>query len=415
MLRTEQGDMLLNIAEIRQLTVPNMKTTIGRRGTRTTKTKRLRFRFENPGEKREILISYFRPGVRWIPTYRVELDNKTGVKKKTAQISLQAEIINEAEDLIDTPIDIVVGVPNFRFRTVTSPFTLEKVLRNALQQAAPQLMGQFRNSMSNSLFSQRTAEVGRGASRPAAVAEVSDVDLPPELRASGSQDLFVYSLPALQLRKGERAAVPIFTATAPYRDVHTWDLHLTRSDVATTPSGSGVQSPLTLSETKVWRQIELTNTTNVPWTTGAAMIMDGKQLLAQELLTYTSPKGHCRVPVTVAIDVRGSYEEAEFARQLKALRWSGYDYAKIQQRTKLEVRNHKTEVISLEVTLKFGGKATEVTDEGEIVLAPYDAKDWQRYRGDPSVNNSSTVIWKRELKAGELFEPTVESMFYTRH
>ncbi|MBT6209749.1 MAG: hypothetical protein HOI35_06995, partial [Woeseia sp.] len=69
--------------------------------------------------------------------------------------------------------------------------------------------------------------------------EVAGVDLPPELSAGGGHDLFVYNLPALRLRKGERAAVPIFTSTAPYRDVHTWDLHYTRADVATSPSGSG--------------------------------------------------------------------------------------------------------------------------------------------------------------------------------
>ena len=413
-MRNDNGDTLINVSEIRQLTIPNMKTTIERRITRTTKSKRLRFRFEKPSQKQEILISYFRPGVRWIPSYRIDLAGNEGKKTKMAEISMQAEIINEAEDLIDTPIDIVVGVPNFRFRNVTSPFTLEKVLRNALQQAAPQLMGQFRNSMSNAMFSQRAGEFSRPGPHPGAGVEVAGVDLPPELSAGGGHDLFVYNLPALRLRKGERAAVPIFTSTAPYRDVHTWDLHYTRADVATSPSGSGIQSPLTLSENKIWRQIELTNNTNVPWTTGAAMIMDGQQPLAQELLTYTSPKDYCRVPVTVAIDVRGSHEEAEFDRQLKALRWSGYDYAKIQERTKLSVKNHKSEPIALEITLRFGGRATEATHDGDIILSPYKSQDWRNYRGAPAVNNSSTVIWKTQVKAGERFEPSVESMFYTR-
>ena len=114
--------------------------------------------------------------------------------------------------------------------------------------------------------------------------------------------------------------------------------------------------------------------------------------------------------------MRGSSDVVEIARQLKTLRWSGYDYAKIQQRTTLSVCNHKAEKnITLEIALRFGGKAMEATDDGKIVLAPYNAQDWERYRGDPSVNNSSTVRWKVEMKPGDVFEPSVNSLFYTRH
>lgn len=423
-LRTEAGDMLLNASEVRELTVRDMKTSIDRKVTNKLRHKRLTFRFEEKNKEHEILIAYFRPGVRWIPTYRIDLDpsfdltvKKDGKEttQKMAKISMQAELINEAEDVLDAPIDIVVGVPNFRFRTITSPFTLEKVLQNALQQSAPQLMGQFRNDLSNALYTQRRAEVRRPAAAASGPAAAGLTELPNELTASGAQELFVYNLPAMALKKGERAAVPIFNITAPYRNVYTWDLHIRRDDIATAPSGSGVASPLTLSNNKVWRQIELTNNTKLPWTTGAAMIMQGQQPLAQELLTYTSVKDMCRVPVTVAVDVRGSHAEQEIGRQLKHLRWNHSDYAKIRQRSSLNICNHKAETIDLEISMKFGGKAEKVTDDGAISLTAYDPKDWQRYRGDPAVNNSSMVRWKKTLKPGEVFEPTVEYFFYTRH
>ena len=57
-------------------------------------------------------MMYFRPGVRWIPTYRVDLPGQ-GAKEKFAELSLQAEILNEAEELIDVPVDIVVGSAEF--------------------------------------------------------------------------------------------------------------------------------------------------------------------------------------------------------------------------------------------------------------------------------------------------------------
>lgn len=421
-LGADEGDILLNVNEIRELTVKDMNTTIERSLTKRTREKQLTFRFKQPHQRHELLIAYFRPGVRWIPSYRIDLTSRRFAGRaiegdddrpwKTARMSMQAEIINEAEDLLDAPIDIVVGVPNFRFRTVTSPFTLERVLQNALQQAAPNLMGQFRNDLSNSLYSQRSGEVRRAG---AAAAEVGEVQLPGELTASGAQELFVYNLPPLKLKKGERAAVPIFTTDAPYRDVYTWDLHLKRKDIATAPSGSGVNSPLVLSKNEVWRQIELANLTQLPWTTGAAMIMQGNQPLAQELLTYTSVKDQCRVPVTVAIDVRGSHTERETDRKLKAMRLYGYDYAQIFQRSSLSVCNHKARDIKLEVTLSFGGRATKASDDGEIILMPHAAGDWEHYRGDPAANNSSQIRWTKLLKPGEVFEPTVDYFFYTRH
>jgi hypothetical protein len=390
-----------------------MKTTLPRTVTTKEKSKRLSFRFADAGQPQDLLLMYFRPGVRWIPTYRINLTTNDK-DEKIAQIAMQAEILNEAEDLIDMPLDIVVGVPNFRFRTNVSPLVLEQTLRNALAEAAPNLMGNYRNDFSNSLYTQRAGEFRRDAAQANAVADGGVVQLPAELTATGAQDLFVYNLPKLTLKKGERMAVPILTAEAPYRDVYTWDLHVTREDIATAPSGSGTQSPLALSQNQVWRQIELVNNTNLPWTTGAAMIMQGQQPLAQELLTYTSPKDYCRVPVTVSIDSRGSIQEEETGRELQALSWDNYRYAKILQKATLDLCNNKAETINAEITFRFGGKATKVSDDGKLTLAPYRADDWQNYRGHPAVNNSSVVTWKATLKPGETFQPTVEYHFFTR-
>ncbi|EDN66539.1 hypothetical protein BGP_2831 [Beggiatoa sp. PS] len=51
-----------------------------------------------------------------------------------------------------------------------------------------------------------------------------------------AQDLFVYHLPKLKLNKGQRAAVPIFTTSVPYRHLYTWDLHLIHKNTENTSS-----------------------------------------------------------------------------------------------------------------------------------------------------------------------------------
>ena len=410
-LRTEAGDQLLAAAAVDSLIIANMATATTKRVRTTTRSKRLSFRFGQPNTKQEITMMYFRPGVRWIPTYRVDLTGQ-GAKEKVAEISLQAEILNEAEELIDVPVDIVVGVPNFRFQKTPSPLVLESVLRNSLARAEPVLMGQVRNDFSNASYSRRSGESRRAA---AAAAGEGSIELPGELTAGGAQDLFIYKLPNLRLRKGDRAAVSIFTAKVPYRDVYTWDLRLTRTDIATAPAGQGIVSPLALSTNQVWHQIELTNTTKVPWTTGAAMIMMGQQPLAQELLTYTSPKDYCRVPVTVSVETRGSFSETETARELKALRWDGRDYARIKNEATLDLCNNKPVPIDVEISVRLGGRIEKVSHDGVTTLRAYDRSDWTQYRSSEAVNNSSRVTWKTSLEAGATFLPKIHYLHYARH
>ncbi|MDA1141175.1 MAG: hypothetical protein O3B01_21630 [Planctomycetota bacterium] len=117
-LSTADGDVLLPVSQIRTLMIPQMKTTLARKVTNTMRSKRLTIRMADANKEHELTIMYFRPGLRWIPTYRVNLAEDPEVKK--AGVSLQAEILNEAEDLKGVPIDIVVGVPHFRFKDVPS-------------------------------------------------------------------------------------------------------------------------------------------------------------------------------------------------------------------------------------------------------------------------------------------------------
>ncbi len=411
-LRSDEGDVLLPVGQVRTILVKDMTTTITKTRTTSKKTKRLTFKFEGAETKQSVSIMYFRPGIRWIPTYRVSLSDK--YEQKTAAVALQAELRNEAEDLDDVPVDLVVGVPNFRFRDTPSPLVLEATLRNALTEAVPNLMGNQGNALSNAMYSQRAGEF-RGNKAPANDAPQSTVDLPGELTAAGAQDLFVYNLPKITLGKSERIAVPIFTTEVPYRDVYTWDLHLTKQDNDAAPSGSGAKSPLALSKNEVWHQIVLTNTTKLPWTTGAAMMMEGNQPLAQELLTYTPPEDEVRVPLTVSVDTRGSLSGKELRRELNSIQWDGVKYARIDKEMKLNLSNNKSVGIETEITLRMGGKVDQVSHDGDVTLGAFDAADWAQHNSHPAVNNSSSVIWRVKLQPGETFEPSVAYHYFTRH
>ncbi|MEO8270688.1 MAG: hypothetical protein ABI557_13275 [Aureliella sp.] len=423
LVRTQLGDKMIQASAVNNLTIENMNSSIQQTLTTQSRHKRISMQFGEANKVVKLSLMYFRPDVRWIPTYRVNLTGEAIVadkdyagadisnKRKQAELILQGEILNEAEDFVNVPFHVVVGVPNFRFRSVPSPMTLEATMRNLLGQIAPSIMGVGNNAFSNGLYSQRAGEFP--SNRAMDDSARAAVELPDELIGKSGNDLFVYELAPMTLKRGERAMVPILRTTVPYRDIYSWDIELTHSESYAATSADSI-SPLKLSEAKIWRQVELINNTEIPWTTGAAMIVDGMQPLAQELLTYTSPGGICRVPVTVSVDLRGKVEDSEIKRDFNALKWREHDFALINGKIEVELANNKAEPVPVEVNLRFGGKATKTSDDGKINLEAFRAEDWLNRQGNP-INNSCEVRWTATIQPGECFKPTVNYDFYLQH
>jgi hypothetical protein len=372
----------------------------------TQKSLLLEFAPQSAAQNVELTLMYFGPGIRWIPAYRISLGDNG-----KADLVMQAEILNEAEDLAGVVTDLVVGVPNFRFKNVVSPMSLEATLRNTLQQTAPQLMTQ---SMSNVLMSQRLGDAREFAGEPPMPPSAGVPALPSELAGSESQDLFFYHIPRLTLLAGERAAIPLTRSEIPFKHIYTWDVAFSRSGTEAVPSEGLRLSPVKLLKNDVWHQIELSNETKVPWTTGAALVMEGYRPIAQELLTYTSVGATCKLPLTVAVDIHGAYSEEETNRELKAVHFDGNDYVRISKKGTLTVTNHKKESIPLNITCGLGGNATKASDGGEISLGDFSAEDWRDFRGSPALNGHSTIKWDVTLKPGETKEVTCEYYYYAR-
>jgi hypothetical protein len=407
-LRTADGEVVLSVDQVRRLTMDRVALDCSRQVRRETSRKRLVFQFAEPGVQRELVLVYFTPGLRWIPTYRLDLE-PGGDAEGVAEVSLQAELINELEDLAQVPFDLVVGVPSFRFRDVPSPLVLERTLRQALQQAAPHLMGQ---QLSNAMFTQRRSEwhaPSAGSTGP----EDNPVELPGELTTEQAQDLFVYGVPELTLLRGHRAAVPLLTIRVPYRDVYTWQVVPGAGQPL--PPGAVGASPLQLSQNRVWHQIELDNVTDVPWTTGAVLLMEGHRPLAQELLTYTPPGSRVRVPVTVAVGLHGTTTEEETGRTSEALRWAGWTYARVDSRVSLGLTNGRRSPVVVEISCELGGRAEGASDGGSITIGPHRPADGEGWQGYGVVNPHSTVAWVVEMNPGETVRRTAEVQRFLRH
>ncbi len=243
--------------------------------------------------------------------------------------------------------------------------------------------------------------------------------MPDDLSATGEQDLFVYSVPEFSLKVGGRATVPIWQAEAPLKHLYTLDLQVVRnarhgsmvrgeSNDARYPAGS----PLRLLKTQVWHQLELSNPSKIPWTTGAAMILRGSLPVGQDLLTYTAPGGTSLLPMTVAINLRGTLAEEEIGREPNVLRWGDHSYSRIRKKGTVTLTSFRETKSRARVAVSLPGKADKISGDGKLRIDDFHTSDWQS--GGFWQNNHSELIWELELEPGKTVELTYHVSFYVR-
>lgn len=375
---SDKARQVIPTASVKTLSGKELSTHCLRPGEVATRSKRLVFDFGKEAANKPVSLRliYFTPGVRWIPTYRIN----TGDAAK-AELELQGEILNEEEDFENAALDLVVGVPSFKFKGTVSPMSLERTLRSALQQAMPSLMNNA-YGMSNASFGNRAGErLGGDEESPSSV-----MSLAAELGAEKKQDLFVYGVKSLGLKKGARAMVSLWRNKVPQRHVYT-------ADFGTASRTASNEGPLKLAENTVWHQLELTDDTDVPFTTGAAMLMEGGLPLGQDLLGYTSPGGRTMIPITTALNLRAVQSEREVGRTSDAKTVDGNRYTLVAKKGTIALANRQREAVVMRVTLSTLGKVEKASHGGKLEVDEQDR-----------VNNQSRVSWEVTLAPGQTME-----------
>jgi hypothetical protein len=136
---------------------------------------------------------------------RVGFDVGSDSGNGKAAIKLQATLLNVLAGLDDVSVNLVIGVPTFAFKDTIDPM--------ALQQRPAQLSQHFqsddldRNSplaynFSNAIMTQRAVRMSdfRGARGPGSAGALG-----PEIGGAGqSEGLFVFTVPHVRLKRGER-------------------------------------------------------------------------------------------------------------------------------------------------------------------------------------------------------------------
>lgn len=362
-----------------------------------------------PAKSANMGLFYLQKGVRWIPNYKIEIDGKGN-----AVVKFQATLLNELADLDEVAVNLVIDVPTFAFKDSVEPLALQQNLAQLSQyfQTDNPRKSPLAYNFSNAIMSQQArASESRGATGDGG-------SLGPEMGDSGkTEDLYVFNVPHVTLRKGERMVFTIAEFTLPYTDVFALELPFTPPPEVRGNFGNEQQRELAklFNAPKVIHKIRLTNNSKYPLTTAPALLVRDGRVLAQGLMTYTSSGANVDLTVTTAVDIQLRKSELESKRTLNALNDNGSSYSRIDLTGKLSLTSHRAQPVELEVTRYVLGTADSARQSGKIEkinayengehLSGGDYPYWWGWYGWPNwwsyLNGVARVTWTVKLAPEE--------------
>jgi hypothetical protein len=410
MLRVAEGVKVVPLNQIQQITfLDGPNTDLAREEFRDTMTFKLDWKRPTSGKKAKVGMVYIQRGVRWIPNYRVDIDGKG-----TATVRLQATIVNELTDVEDVTAHLVIGVPRFAFEKTLDPISL--------QQTVAQLSSHFRNdsqsayAFSNMIMTQAAMPVRR----PETPAGREVIDLGPDVADSGkNEDLYVFTLEHVTLKKGQRMVVPIAEYELEYKDVFVLDLPFGPPPEVEHRLNNDQQAKLArlYHAPKVMHAIRLTNKAECPLTTAPALILRQGRIVAQGMMTYTAVGAASDLELTSAVDISVERLDKETDRIADAAKWDGYTYARSNLSGSIKLTNHRGDAVDLEIRRSVLGHIDSASHEGSIVHLGRHEGGWATTNGRPfwwnwynwpywwyHFNAIGRVTWECRLKPGQSIE-----------
>jgi hypothetical protein len=338
------------------------RSKVAREELRNLLTLKLDWADGKPQSQADVGLVYLQLGLRWIPSYKVVIDGHGD-----ATVRLEATLVNELADLENVTAHLVIGVPSFAFKDTVDPM--------ALQQAAAELSPYFRRdaqtafAFSNAIMTQQA--MGAIDTRAAGAEGGRTVDFGPELESSAkAEDLFVFSVKRVTLKKGQRMVIPISEVSLKYRDVYALRIPFAPPPEVWRNIDSSREAELgrLLAGPKVMHRIRLTNSTETPLTTAPALILSDDRVLAQALMTYTAAGTETDLDITTAVDVRVKKADRETLRTPSASVWQGDQYGRVDLSGTITLTSFAKAPLTVEVEREVLGNVTTADHKGKVEM-----------------------------------------------
>jgi hypothetical protein len=304
---------------------------------------RIKVTTTNPSKVANIGVAYLQEGIRWEPSYILD------IRKGMGSLNLRATMQNTTEKLDKTDVFFVVG----------SPFVANRGIEDMMAHipgAAPGIAAK--------LEAPKKLDKDAMAMDADAMPVVSSAALSRE----ESGELYYYKKSGLSLDTSDVAMVSIFDAPVPISPRFEWN-------------ADGEEVSYLLS---------ILNKSGQPLTTGPVFVLEDGHALGQENVRYTPSGGTAEVRLSQGIGLKVEKTEAEDRRGAPA-KIGKTDFVPVTLKGVLTITNFRTSKASLTITKTMRGKVGSLSDGGIV-------KQTQILNGEPNPIND--VVWKIEIAPG---------------
>lgn len=272
--------------------------------------------FEKTG-KQDFRYMYLQTGISWTPVYKMSLLSET-----EAEVNLQAEVINTVENIKNTNVDFVVGVPNFS--QATNLATLLNYTNIPVSYKNTENYRQYSNALA-----EKTVDVGY----------FSPTNTVGSIASSENEDLYFYTVKDMNLEKGEHAQFSLFKQKVKIAHVYKCNLPaspfsnyaLNAEDQSDTEDPQDESSINPDDCQTVGHYIEVSNNGNMPFTSGPILLLQGddENVISQDVLPFIAKGSHAPLYVTSSPDiiVRENEKIVSVKRASKKIDNSSYHFA----------------------------------------------------------------------------------------
>ncbi len=351
--------------------------------------------FDKSG-KQDFRYMYLQTGVSWTPVYKMSL-----LSESEAELNLQAEVINNVEDIKNTNVDFVVGVPNFS--QATDLATLLNYSKSSFSYSRNNNYRQYSNAV---------------ADEKMALAEVSmTAPIAGNISSSENEDLYFYSVKDMNLEKGAHAQFSLFSQKVKINHFYKCDLPVSpfsnyslnaedQEDAETTEDDS---APNPNAPLNVGHYIEVFNNGNMPFTSGPILLLQGKDenAISQDVLPFVAKGSHSSVYVTSSPDIVVTENEKIASIKRASKKIGSTSYALLTIKGTINIRNSKSKAASLNLNKPLTGKMLAAS-------VKYNTSVNSRNNYSKIGNSNQTVTFHDSVAAGEKKTITYSYQIYVR-
>ncbi|HEX9792390.1 MAG TPA: hypothetical protein VGC54_00260 [Planctomycetota bacterium] len=336
-----------------------------------------------PGRDRsapaELQLSAMANGLAWAPSYVLELGSET-----RGRLAGKAVVVNDLEDLVETNVRLVIGYVNLEFAPVNSPLLPEVSIDQFRAMLSYNGNDNRQVRGANMLMNQATLGVSFNPSGPGQ-----------PLEGEASEDLFLYDVGPVSLRRGERMYLPLLQEEVEFAHRFDWDLPDRVDNARFVRENGGEAVP-------VWHVVTLGNDTGAPWTTAPVLVTSDRGPVAQSTLNYTPAGADVRVRLTQALGLVGSSLEVRSdadRSDRETIRLFGDNYEQVRVKGTLELAHRGNRVAPMRVVKRVSG---------DLIRAEGTPKIEAQALGLGQVNAARSLTWEFELQPGATWRAEYE-------